>query len=182
MKLRSKIPTRQEVLSVFSFIVFVVFSWTIFRLLFQIPSWLLSHTKSGILFLAAYVFAFALIESLLVLLFVLLVNLVFPRYLFRDWFIPQGCLLVLNSAAWALLVQHRRDILSTMDLLPVIAWICLYLLSVTIVVFVASKIMSRYDQVKLVFVMITDRMVVFTYLYIPLSLVSLAIVLVRNLV
>lgn len=182
MKLRSKIPTWQDVLSGFSFTVFVVFSWTIFRLLFQIPSWLLSHTKSGIFFLAAYVFAFALIESLLVLIYVLVANFVLPRKLFRDWFIPQGCLLVLNSAAWALLVQYRREALSTMDLLPVIAWISLYLLSVMIVIYVASKIMSRYDRVKSIFVTITDRMVLFTWLYVPLGLVSLVIVLVRNLV
>jgi len=182
MKLLSKIPSRQEILPVFSLILFIVFSWTIYRMLFQIPSWLYSHTKSGIFFLAAYVFAFALFESVLLLAFILIINFVLPRYLFRDWFIAQSSLVILASTGWALIVQFQRESLSTFDLPQLIAWIVLYLLSLLLMTFVFYILLRKYVKVKTIVETIADRMVVFAWLYVPVGLVSLVIVVIRNII
>jgi hypothetical protein len=182
MRVLSKIPTRQELLPVFSLILFIVYSWTIYRMLFQIPSWLYSHSKTGIFFLVAYVFAVALIESLFLFGFILLVNLILPRRLFRDQFIAQGSLMVIACTIWALILKFQNASSGLRNLLEVSAWILVFILSLLIIAVVSSFLMQRYQRGKSVLESIADRMIIFAWIYVPVGLVSLAIVLVRNLI
>ena len=182
MQVLSKIPTRRESLPVFSLILFIVYSWTIYRMLFQIPSWLYSHSKTGIFFLAAYVFAVALIESLLLFGIVLLINLILPRRIFRDQFIVQGSLMVIACTIWALILKFQSDNSGSKDFLEVSAWILIFLLSLLLLAVVSSFLMQRYPRGKTVLEAIADRMIIFAWIYVPVGLVSLAIVLVRNLI
>jgi len=151
-------------------------------MLFQIPSWLYSHSKTGIFFLAAYVFAVALIESLLLFGFVLLVSLILPRRIFRDQFIAQGSLMVVGCTIWALILKFQNESSGLRNLLEVSAWILLFILSLLIIAVVSSFLMQRYPQGKSVLEAIADRMIIFAWIYAPIGLVSLAIVLVRNLI
>ena len=132
--------------------------------------------------MAAYVFAFALFESVLLLAFILIINFVLPRYLFRDWFIAQSSLVILASTGWALIVQFQRESLSTFDLPQLIAWIVLYLLSLLLMTFVFYILLRKYVKVKTIVETIADRMVVFAWLYVPVGLVSLVIVVIRNII
>lgn len=182
MKIRSRFPSRQEILPVFSLILFIVFSWAIFRMLFQIPSWLYSHTKTGILFLAAYVFAFSLIESLFLLGFLLVLCFILPQRLFRERFIAQGGLMVLACTAWALLLQYQRESFGQSYVLELSGWLLLFLLSLIVILVVSLYIFQRFDRVQSALEVIADRMIVFAWLYIPVGLVSSAIVIVRNIV
>jgi len=163
-------------------ILFFVYSWTIYRMLFQIPSWLYSHSKTGIFFLVAYVFAVALIESLFLFGFILLVNLILPRRLFRDQFIAQGSLMVIACTIWALILKFQNASSGLRNLLEVSAWILVFILSLLIIAVVSSFLMQRYQRVKSVLEAIADRMIIFAWIYVPVGLVSLAIVLVRNLI
>ena len=182
MKALSKIPTRREFLPVFSLILFIAYSWTIYRMLFQIPSWLYSHSKTGIFFLAVYVFAVALIESLLLFGFVLFVSLIMPRRIFRDQFIAQGSLVVIACTIWALILKFQSESSGSRDLIEVSAWILIFLLSLLLIAVVSSFLMQRYPRGKSMLEAIADRMIIFAWIYVPVGLVSLAIVLVRNLI
>ena len=83
-RLRARLPSQNQVFLVFSVIVFVVFSWTLIREFFQVPSWLKYMVLGDILVITAYILAFALFESLLVLGFLLMLSGVFPVKIFRD--------------------------------------------------------------------------------------------------
>ena len=167
---------------VFSLILFIVFSWAIFRMLFQIPSWLYSHTKTGILFLAAYVFAFSLIESLLLLGFLLLLCFILPQRLFRGRFISQGGLLVLTCTAWALLLQYQRESFGQSYVLELSGWLLLFLLSLLAILFASSYLFQRFNRMQTALETIADRMIVFAWLYVPVGILSSAIVILRNIV
>jgi len=182
MKVLSKIPNRREFLPVFSLILFIVYSWTIYRMLFQIPSWLYSHSKTGIFFLAAYVIAVALIESLLLFGFVLLVSLILPRGIFRDQFIAQGSLMVIACTIWALIFKFQSESSGLRNLFEVSAWILLFILTLLLIAVVSPFLMQRYPRSKSALEAIADRMIIFAWIYVPIGLVSLAIVLVRNLI
>jgi len=151
-------------------------------MLFQIPSWLYSHSKTGIFFLAAYVFTVALIESLLLFGFVLLVSLILPRRIFRDQFIAQGSLMVIACTIWALILKFQSESSGLRNLLEVSAWILIFILSLLLIAVVSSFLMQRYQRSKSVLEAIADRMIIFAWIYVPVGLVSLAIVLVRNLI
>lgn len=180
MKLLSKIPSSQEILPVFSLILFVVFSWTIYRMLFQIPSWLYSHTKSGIFFLAAYVFSFALLESILLLLGILIVCLILPRWLFRDRFVPQSSLVIILLSIWALVVQFQRESLAKLELPQLIVGVSLFILSLLVVAFISYLVLRRFEKVESAINRGVDRMTVFAWLYAPIGIISIIIVAVRN--
>ena len=94
-KLKSKIPTRQELFTVFSVIEFVVFSWTIYRMFYQVPSWLYNLSLTDILILLAYVLAFALLESLFLLGIMMLLTFFYPARLYRQKIVAQSILILL---------------------------------------------------------------------------------------
>ena len=182
MNYLNKIPTRKEILPVYSLILFIVFSWSIFRILFQIPSWLYSHSKTGIVVLGAYVFSFALIESALFLAFILLVNIILPHYVFHDRFTAQGSIVILACTAWALIVQFQKGFLIKRDLPELVVWICLFTLSLVLISFISYFLLHRNKTLEPAIESLTDRMVVFAWIYIPVGLISFVIVLVRNIV
>ena len=182
MKYLAKFPSLQEITPVFSLILFIVFTWTIFRMLFQIPSWLYSHSKSGIFSLAAYVFSFALVESILMLVFILIVCLLLPRYLFKDRFIAQGSLVVVACSVWALVVQFQRESLVKRDLFELMAWVMLFILSLLLITFISYILLQRFQKAQVVIEKIVDRMIVFAWIYVPVGLVSIVIVIVRNII
>ena len=106
-RLRARLPSQNQVFLVFSVIVFVVFSWTLIREFFQVPSWMKYMNLGDILVITAYILAFALFESLLVLGFLLMLSVVFPVKIFRDYFIAQGCTLVSVAGLGAVMLQEN---------------------------------------------------------------------------
>jgi len=132
--------------------------------------------------LAVYVFAVALIESLLLFGFVLFVSLIMPRRIFRDQFIAQGSLVVIACTIWALILKFQSESSGSRDLIEVSAWILIFLLSLLLIAVVSSFLMQRYPRGKSMLEAIADRMIIFAWIYVPVGLVSLAIVLVRNLI
>jgi len=179
MKVISKIPTRQEILPIFSLILFIVYSFTIYRMLFQIPSWLYSHTKPDMFFLAVYVFAVALIECLLVLVFILVLNLITPRKIFRDQFLSQGSMMVIACTIWAFILKYQVDIFALSGLRDVSIMILLVVLSLLIILVVSSFLMKRNPGIKSILEATSDRMIIFAWIYVPVGMISFAIVLVR---
>ena len=60
----------------------------------QVPSWLYYMNVWGVLALGAYVLAFALLESIIILGFVFLLSLAFPVKHFKAKFVQQGSVVV----------------------------------------------------------------------------------------
>jgi hypothetical protein len=182
MKFLSKFPGWQASLPVFSLILFIVYSFTTYRMLFQIPSWLYSHSKADIFFLASYVFAFAFIECTMLFLFILLMNLILPSQFFRAHFIAQGSLVVTAFTFWALILKLYARGYEFNDLREPFEWLLIFALSLVVTLLAASILMKRHQRIEELIESIGDRMVIFTWIYAPVGLVSLLIVLVRNII
>lgn len=168
-------------LPVFSVILFVVFSWTLYQMFRQVPSWLYYFNIYNILTISAYVLSFALLESLFMLGLVLVLSLVFPVRLFKDQFVPQASAQVLWMSAAALVLQNKIDLFSKVEthLLIVVPLVVLACLAVSIILF--SWIFARLDFLSRWLGVIAERMVVFSYIYGPLGLISLVVAILRNL-
>ena len=180
-RFRARLPSRQKVFPVFSVIVFVVFSWTLVREFFQVPSWLKYMNVGDIMVITAYVLAFALFESLLVLGFLLLLSLVFPVKIFRDKFIAQGCMLVLVAGLGAVLLQENINLVYHLKIRELSTYPLVILLGLVILVFALAFVFDRLSAIPRLLTVIADRMTVFAYLYVPLGLISLVVVILRNL-
>lgn len=180
MKLCSRFPGRQEIVPVLSLILFVVYSWTIFRMIYQVPSWLMSHTKYGLFSLSVYVFAFALLESLLLTGFILLICLVFPRPYFKEHFVSQGSFIVLTCTAWAVAAQFLREGIRTSSLTEIILFILVFLLSIMVVTILSKWLLVKLPRLDEVIVSLVERTTIFAWIYVPIGLFSTVVVFIRN--
>jgi hypothetical protein len=179
-KISDRLPSRGQSLPIFSLIVFIVFTWTLYNLLYQIPSWLFYMNIWNLLAVTAYVLSFALIESTLIMALVLLSCMLFPARYFKNKFTAQGSLQVLLLSAMAFALRENIQSFPKLDqwVMLVIPVAVLSVLAISVIVF--SWIFDRFQILVRLLTAVTDRMVIFTYLYIPAGLVSLVVVLMRN--
>jgi len=177
--LKSKLPTGQEVLPVFSVIIFFVFTWTLYRMFYYLPSWLGDMYTRDILVLSSYVFAFALLESLIVLGGMVALAFLLPVRFFKDKFVAQGGFLAALASLAAYLLHPK--------LVSITPWRLLYLVLIPIITLVGTIILlvllsflfDRLPGLTRVVNSFAKWMTIFAYIYMPLGLLSLFVVLLR---
>ena len=180
--LESKLPSSQEVLPVFSVIVFIVFTWTLYRMFFQVPSLLFYMRVWDVLIIISYVLMFALIESVIVLGLLLIFSLVFPAKYFKDNFVAQGSTVVLMISMGAFALQRKMKIMYRLDGWELILYPFVILAAIVFVIFAASYIYDRFKLLPHIINTVAERMIVFVVLYVPLSILGLLVVFVRNII
>ena len=123
----------------------------------------------------AYVQVFALVESIVVFLPLVLLSLALPPSWFRDRFVAIGTGIVYLSAAWFVLAQLNDDTLRGWGSRELLPWAAAYAASVLLLVVVIHRT-PRLDVMIGSFV---ERMTVLASAYLVLSLPAPVIVLIR---
>ena len=153
-----------------------LYAWSILWLFWQLPSWLNHLTLGEILPIFAYALATNLLESLLVLAGLNLICFLLPKAWFHDSFVARSFLLVSLSLGYlmvfALSFGKEADY-------PTGLW--LWFPVVLVLFLLLSLILGRVLLVKKLTEAIADRLTIFLYLLAPLSILSLLIVIARNL-
>ena len=178
--LNKRLPPKHEILIIFGAIVFPVFSWSIYNAFYLLPSWL-SHLVAGqILILFAYIFSVSLLESVVLLAGILILTILLPAKYLRDKFVPQGFLILWIGFLFAILAQFGQMSFSFWGREPraVLAVGLSFLLLETIIPYV---LVNKYERLESGLRIIADRLTVFLFVYIPISVISVAAVIVRNL-
>jgi hypothetical protein len=171
-----KIPPLQQVASVYGVIVLMIYGWTMDSFIWQLPSWLHFLRADEILAIFAYSMITNFIESLLILSIPLLITLLLPRSWFYDRFVAQATAMVASGLAYTMYVA---SLLSYEEAFPIkillkntpLAAIGILLLTI-LVGFV--KYLRKPVEV------LADRTIIFLYLSLPLSILSLIFVALRN--
>jgi hypothetical protein len=166
---------------VFSVIVFIVFSWTLYRTFWWVPSWLEYLSVWSILIIVAYVLAFALFESLALMGLIVVLSLLLPKRTFKDQFILQGSALCAALGLGAFLIQRKVSLIYRLELWQTVAYPLLILAGTIGLVFIFSFLFKRIRFLARLGQAVAERMTVFAYLYIPMGLVGWLVVVVRNL-
>lgn len=179
--IKAKLPSRQEALAVFSVILFIVYSWTLYRTFWWVPSWLEYLSIWGILVIIAYALAFALFESLVLMGVISVLSLLLPRRIFKDQFIVQGSTLSLVLGVGAFLIQRNVGVIYRLELEQTLLYPALILAGVILLAFSFSLVFRKIRILSRLALMIAERMTIFVYLYVPLGLIGLLVVVARNL-
>jgi hypothetical protein len=174
--LKKRLPDRRETQMVLGFLVFVVFSWSVRGFLYRVTSFLLYFDTGEVLSVFFYMMAFALLESLLVLGGLLLLTIVLPGKWFRVGFSYKASLIVLVTAVAMILLQGMLTSEAPSQVILLIGMIVSL-----VVLFGLNFAFYRIQRLQSGLNAVLDRFTVFTYLYIPLGIVGLLVVLVRNL-
>ena len=172
---KSRSPSRQEIFPVFSIILFITFTWSLYVMFWTLPSWLGDMNIWRILELSAYILSFTLIESLILLFGMLLLTLLLPSGLFKNWFVPTGSVLVIVFGIGAYLAQPHLGELRAVRNLYLLGMPLLFIVTVLLLVSLLSKLFEHFQKAAGLVSAFADRMTVFSYLYLPLGLLSLVI-------
>jgi hypothetical protein len=182
---RSRLPARRDIVGVFGVVLFAVFGWSIRGFLYKIPAFALYFGIGSNLAILSYMFAFALFESVLVSGCLVLVASILPGHLLKQGFSYKGFIVVLVATVAMILfegyykVDFFKDIMNGDDSsIPpfVIGSI------VTMVVLAGLLWLARWQpRVQKALQVMVDQLSIFTYIYVPLGLIGLVVVIIRNL-
>ncbi len=177
MSLLEKIPKPQKLSPVYAIVVLMVYSWTILWFFWKLSSWSAFLRMDEIFIIFAYSISVNFIESLLVFSLLVGVSLLLPKKWFHDQFVARGTALVLLGLGYlmyiASLLQQKADFPRTFILrssIPVLA-------AIVLLVYFSAKV----GFVRTLLEEIANRAVIFLYITLPVSIISVIIVILRNL-
>lgn len=175
-----RLPDRRQFWPVLSTVIFIVFTWTIYHALYQVPSWLYYMKITGILVLLAYILGFALLESLLVSAYLAAYCFFLPKRWFRKYFAAQGFLLAVLLTISAYLVRREFDSIQKLETWQMAAIPLAFMLAIALVSPLLAILLERFPKLVGLFEGVGSRLTIFSYFYIPLGITGWLVVLFRN--
>jgi hypothetical protein len=172
--LRKRFPDWNELLTVFSFVIFAVYSWAIYAFLDHLSSNLLNIGPGEIAVIFFFEMAIALLESLLVCGVILLLSAIFPRRWLCEGFAAKGFLVAAAGAAVSIISSRFASFPLPAAFLEITAF-CLILLIASII------LLNYHPQLQNGLRSLVNRFTIFTYLYMPLGIIGILVVVFRNL-
>lgn len=169
--------TAGDITLVFAACVFPIYLWSIWNLLQIVPAWLLRSTMWELLGVVAYTQVFALIESLAALAVLLVLALLLPSRFFANRFVALSSAFVFLTAFWFILLQYNYGSIRLWGPLQFLPWIALYLGSLAIVYI----LINRSPKLAAVILAVIKKISVLSFVYAAVSIVSLVVVVIRNL-
>jgi len=156
--------------------VLMIYTWTSVWFFWKVPSWLffLNAGEIGIAF--AYALATNLVESLAILCGPLALSLILPKEWFLDRFVARGAALVLSGLGYMMYLAFQFKTKDDYPSITLKAWsVALAIVIMVVIVYLAGRL-SLFRKIMEV---LADRAIIFLYISLPLSLISLVIVLIR---
>lgn len=172
-------PVTREVSRVFSLVIFIVYTWSIFRYLYQLPSWFLAHNIKEIAIYTAYICATSLIESVLIFLFIFVIGAIFPKRYYWGKFTTVGCLTAIVIASWGLVLQSQKPNLLDYDISNILEILVFFLLSILSAIILGNILHVKAQKFVKIIKDFTERSIIFIWLYPPIGFISLVYVIFR---
>jgi hypothetical protein len=174
--LRSRIASRQSVKNIFTTSVIVIQAWAFFNLFREVPAIRLRLEFWDVLGTVAYIQAFALIESLLVTGFVVLLGILLPKRLREAKFTALATTAILVAAAWSIFIHYDLEPMREWPLAKVYGRLALLLAG-----FLITLIPVWYfDKVSTIINKVTREGFILAQLYALIGVLSVVIVIIRN--
>ena len=177
MNFVKRIPKLEQIAPVYAVVVVMIYPWSLLRFFWRLPSWLYFSSVGEIAVIFAYMMVVNLIESILVLLAPTLMSIILPQKWFYDRFITKGTLLVLFGLGYLIYFDNHLQYQTPFPL-DLVYWTPAIAISILVLVFLIDWL-GFLDRILNE---LTNRLIIFLYISIPVSLTSLLIVLIRNII
>jgi len=171
-----RIPPFSDILSTLAFTALLVYGRMFYVFTWKLPSWLMFLNVGELFSILSYSLAFALLETISIVLVLLLIGFILPPAWFRDVFVVRGLWLV---TVWLVSLMIFFERLSELGLGLLVA---LYLwVGITILVAILAAFFStRVRIMRAAALWFADRAVNFLFVLVPASLIGMIVVAVRN--
>ena len=173
--LKTRLPSFASLVPVYSVIAFFVFGWEVYRYAWRLPSWLHYLTLGELLGIFSYAMLTGLVESLLILGFLLGLSALLPARFLRDVFIVRGTAISLGWLVSLIVfwIAYERD--GSLENFMV-AW-TVGALFLTVLL---ARLSTRVRWLGVFLAALADRLTVFLFLLMPLAALGLVVVFIRN--
>jgi hypothetical protein len=200
--IQKRLPSRREALLLFVACAFVVNLWSYINLLQALPSLLGQLRLAETLIVISYVLGFALFESVLVFIAMIIIGMILPGGVIRDDWVAYGALFVFIISMWAIsfhylpyiflawnnLVQflNRFVILPISENIFIMVGLILFLF--TWILFFAFLMIWMHYQIRrggsiaIRIHVLLERLVVLTFIYLAVDILCSLVVFWRILV
>ncbi len=175
MLLLNRIPKKEQIIPVYSVGVTILYFWAILNAIRDlIRNWSLYLSVSEMLGLFSYIMAGTFLESLLLILVLLVVSFILPPTIFADKFVLRGTILTITLLGS---IVYLYQLTLTFGILENIGKYIVFFMSFTCIFMVFGELNQFVAQlVKST----AERCVIFLYIYLPLSFISLIVIFARN--
>lgn len=150
--------------------------WSILNLLREVPAWVLRLSSWELIGVIAYTQAFALLESVMILLILILLGAILPARFFRDRFVAQGSMLVLLTSGWTVAAHYNYETIRLWHAKEFLFWSALCLASVG----APYVLIHRRKRLKEFIYSFAERLTVLSSIYVSIDLLSAIVVVLRN--
>ncbi|MGC1377326.1 MAG: hypothetical protein WA821_13935 [Anaerolineales bacterium] len=169
-----RIPNLRQIAPVYAVIVLMLYGWTILWFLWKLPSWLFFMTVPEILEVFAFAMVNTFLESLVVLSAPVLLSLALPGKWFHEMFVVRGASFVFLSLGYLMFFAFQFQEETYPKLL-------LFLTpGVFVVIFCLVYFAGKSVLVRRVIESFADRAVIFLYLLIPISVIAVLFIILRQ--
>ncbi len=161
---------------VFAVVSLVLYGWTFISDFWRLNSWRMNLTAWEIFSLFSYSMVLSFLEAALIMAVLLALSLVFPSKLWKERFLVRGSITALCLLLSMILQLKLREAGVQVGILQSLGqwWLVTCILTVLLVVF-----LPRYRVVEKMMYELTDRAIVFLYLFLPLTGIGLVILIAR---
>lgn len=167
-----RFPNFSEIVSVYAVIASMLFAWAILLFIWYLPSWLYFMGYDDLLGVFCYVIASSFVESLAFLSFLLLLSFLLPQKYFKGEFVAYGASIALCVIG---LIMIRLGLYNAYSIsIPRFKEVLVF------APIVVSLLSIKIRPLRRALMWFSDRLVVFLYILIPLSMLSLLVIFVRN--
>ena len=175
-----RLPHINEIISVFAVISTMAYGWTLVAFLWKLPSWLKYLIFGEIFSVYSYSLLTNFAESIFCLAIILILCVILPPRFLRDVFILRGTIFAISLLGTLMLVLsfYSDDNPTLMGGPPV--WLVILLIS-SLLMFLLDFLSRKVQTVASALLWFADRLMIFLYINLPLSLIALVVIAIRNL-
>ncbi|MCA9921101.1 MAG: hypothetical protein KC419_12270 [Anaerolineales bacterium] len=172
---KNRFPTKQELYYFLLACVFPIHVWSLINVMREIPAWVLRLSIAEMLGVIAYAQLFALLDTLVVFLPLVLVSAVLPASLLRKRFVAVGTAVVFITSGWLIYLHLNNWVFEQRDTAVFAIWGVTYLVAMIGV----YLLIQRSEKVAAGISNFVQRLSVLSILYLIVDIISLIIVVVR---
>jgi len=175
--MKNRLPRIQDILPVYAVISFMIYGWTFVLFFWKFPSWLNFMTPAQLFGAFSYGILTNVIESLIVISGLLCLCILLPSRYLRDAFVDRGTMITIIALGSVMLYQYKYRSVRFDFANDIRLWAIATVLITLLFVFLTTKV----KFLKSAMLNISDRMIIFLYIFVPLSVICVLDVIIRNL-
>jgi hypothetical protein len=176
--LKRRFASKEEYFHLFLVCAFPVHVWAIINLLNSAPSLILEMNSFQIMSVAAYVLVFALFESILLFISLVLVSLLLPAKYLAEKLLPVGTMIVLVASLSVILIHLYEN--WEPESIEFAQWAIVWIMLGTAAILLSAVWMQRNRRLLDVFRASAERVSILSLVYLTADVLGLFLILIRN--